>query len=175
MAKQLVEDALALCPSALIRRGEIGGVLHGRVRYSINPRLKEVRLLYTLPDGTVQDYGLPLETTACHFGGVRWWIRCWCCDSRRRTLYLPEHRPLFTCRGCYHLGYRTQRLQPVQRAALAWRRLNGRYPPHRPKGRWRRTYWLGRLKRDFAETRLWRFAGLGAVDPGSQVGLLDRN
>jgi hypothetical protein len=166
--KQLVEDAIALCPSALIRSGEIGGVLDGRVQYFIHTPLREVRLRYVLPDGTEQDYALPLETTSCHFGGVRWWIRCWCCERRRRTLYLPENRPLFTCRGCYRLGYRTQRLQPIQRAALAWRGLNARYPAKRPRGMWRRTYWRGRLFRDVAEYRVLRqFAGRRVGDSSS--------
>ena len=152
--KPLVEDTLDLCPHRLIQQRALNGVLGGWIGFEINPQLQEVRLRYTLPDGTLQDYELSLDVTPCNFGGVRWWIRCWCCGSRRRALYLAPGRPLFACRLCCRLGYRTQVLRPVQRAALAAKKLSVRYPIQRPKGMWRIKHLRGLLARAAAEQAL---------------------
>jgi hypothetical protein len=170
--KQLVEEAIALCPSALIRRGEIGGVLGGHVQYFIHTPLREVRLRYDLPDRTEQYYTLPLQTTSCHYGGERWWIRCSRCYSRRRTLYLASGHPRFACRGCLRLGYRTQLMRPLPRAQLALRRLEARYPSIRPWGMWRQTLLRGLMARGAAETKLYRLSRLDVADRSWQVGLL---
>ena len=46
---------------------------------------------------------MPLATTPCQFGGVRWWLKCPCCGRRVRSLYLRWSG--FTCRHCAWLTY----------------------------------------------------------------------
>jgi hypothetical protein len=166
--KQLVEDGLALSPGVLIKHGLLGGVLGGYVEFRLDT---ELRRAWVRGDGNVDM--LWLETTPCHYGGGRWWIYCSRCDSRRRTLYLPPGHSRFACRDCLRLGYRSQLMQPLQRAELALRKLNERFPSRRPKGKWRRTHWRGRLFRDVAEYKLWRLAGLDVAHASSQVGRLE--
>jgi hypothetical protein len=172
LRKQLIDEALHLRPGVLIKHGLMGGVLGRGVEFRLDADLRRAWVRYAA-DGNVQM--LWLETTPCHFGGVRWWIYCSRCNSRRRTLYLPLGHWRFACRDCLRLGYQSQLMQPLQRAELALRKLSARYPPHRPRGRWRRTHWRGRLLRDVAEFKFWRLAGRDVADATSQVGLPSEN
>ena len=54
---------------------------------------------------------IPIEWTACHFGGGRPWFRCKATSNgqycgRRVALYLLDS--IFACRRCYGLGYASQ-------------------------------------------------------------------
>ncbi len=55
------------------------------------------------------DYPIPLVSTACHLGGVRWWFVCplsangVACGRRVRKLYLRGK--YFGCRHCHGLTY----------------------------------------------------------------------
>ncbi len=64
------------------------------------------------PTELVQLLGQPMR-----FGGVRWWFICPSCSRRRMTLYLPTIAGgrSWSCRTCYGLKYRTQRLDPMSR------------------------------------------------------------
>lgn len=55
------------------------------------------------------DYPIRLQTTPCHYGGVRYWFTCPAggCGKRVAILYLGDKR--FACRKCYRLAYRCQR------------------------------------------------------------------
>lgn len=58
------------------------------------------------------DYKIPLTTTRCHFGGVRYWFRCYanlryCCGNRVATLFLGSVG-IFACRHCYGLSYNSR-------------------------------------------------------------------
>ena len=88
----------------------------------------------------VQLLGQPMR-----FGGVRWWFICPDCSRRRVTLYFPSAAGArrWSCRKCYGLKYRTQRLEPTSRFEIRMHRvarslepgcensLNG--PPWKPK------------------------------------------
>ena len=69
-----------------------------------------LRLMYRLPaTETDLDYSIPLVTTPCHLGGVRWWFICPLvvngieCGGRVRKLYLDGK--YFGCRRCHRLTY----------------------------------------------------------------------
>ena len=113
--KRTVED----CKSVSIRFLRKEGFLYGYCASSIvwtNRRGEEtasmsvvasttygdsyVRLIYTMTDrNTGQespfDYKVPLVSTPCHFGGVRWWFVCALsrngvyCGRRVGTIYRP--------------------------------------------------------------------------------------
>lgn len=55
------------------------------------------------------DYPVKLQTTVCHYGGVRYWFTCPAdgCGRRVAILYLGDK--YFACRHCYKLAYRSQR------------------------------------------------------------------
>lgn len=75
-------------------------------------------------------YSVPIETTACHFGGERPWFRCpgvvagEHCDRRVGKLYRPPRANLYLCRHCYDLGYRSSRESgdPIQKALRRFQR-----------------------------------------------------
>ncbi len=71
-----------------------------------------IRLRYTVTDaeGDSTDYDdrVPLTSTPCHFGGVRWWFACPPCGRRVGILYLPSGGKLFRCRHCYDLSYQSR-------------------------------------------------------------------
>lgn len=59
-------------------------------------------------DVEAEAYHVPLETTACHFGGERLWFRCpnTRCNRRAAVLYGGK---VFLCRLCWDASYRCQR------------------------------------------------------------------
>lgn len=60
------------------------------------------------------DYKVPLVTTPCHFGGVRWWFLCPLskdgvpCGRRVGKLYCPPGATYYGCRHCYNLSYESR-------------------------------------------------------------------
>lgn len=86
------------------RAAEVGYVL------TIGPMTGTLRLRYRFPDADADlDYPIPLVTTRCHLGGVRWWFVCPLsrngipCRRRVRKLYLSGQ--YFGCRACHRLTY----------------------------------------------------------------------
>ena len=71
-----------------------------------------VILMYTITDrdGNKHDYKyeVPLVTTPCNFGGVRYWFACPCCYRRSGVLYLVPGEVYFMCRHCSNLTYRSR-------------------------------------------------------------------
>lgn len=66
--------------------------------------------LTDLPDSDEkknQDYNVPLITTPCHFGGVRYWFSCIICHQRISHLYLAG-KYVFACRKCWNLTYESR-------------------------------------------------------------------
>jgi hypothetical protein len=66
------------------------------------------------------DYTIPLVTTKCRYGGVRYWFRCNHtkddgaeCKNRVSVLYLKEGR--FACRECHKLIYGRNNLKKDER------------------------------------------------------------
>jgi hypothetical protein len=54
---------------------------------------------------------IPLQITPCNYGGSRIWFLCPTCHSEHPTrctrLYLSAMRPIFGCRRCHRLVYRS--------------------------------------------------------------------
>lgn len=56
-----------------------------------------------------------LETTPCHYGGVRVWFTCPGCQSRRAVLFPAGG--VFRCRACHDLAYTSTREDAIERAS----------------------------------------------------------
>jgi hypothetical protein len=60
---------------------------------------------------TVTRQEIPITTTPCFYGGVRYWFLCPAavdgvlCENRVGMLYLPPAAGVFACRHCYGLTY----------------------------------------------------------------------
>ncbi|MHC4230960.1 MAG: hypothetical protein ACYSW0_26295 [Planctomycetota bacterium] len=78
-----------------------------------------IRFYYTTTDRhsgekTEYDYKVRLTTTACNFGGVRYWFICPLskndvyCGRRVGTLYKAPGAAYFGCRRCYDLSYESR-------------------------------------------------------------------
>ncbi|ASF48083.1 hypothetical protein [Methylovulum psychrotolerans] len=72
-----------------------------------------VRLVYSVReyggDWEPLDYAVILQTTACHYGGVRHWFTCPAVRCGKRVAVLYQGGKYFACRNCYRLAYRSQR------------------------------------------------------------------
>lgn len=62
------------------------------------------------------DYPVRLQTTACHYGGIRYWFTCPAANCGRRIVKLYSGGKIFACRHCYKLAYKSQRETPGDRA-----------------------------------------------------------
>ena len=113
-----------------------------------------VILLYRHRSGLAREWEdvqepVPLEWTACNFGGERPWFVCPGAGCGRRVAVLYGPGRYFLCRHCYDLTYQSQRENGMYRAlhkAQAIReRLGGSANmtepfPEKPKGMHWRTY-----------------------------------
>lgn len=95
------------------------------------------------------DYPVELQTTSCHYGGVRYWFTCPAvgCGKRVAKLYLGEK--YFACRHCCQLAYHSQRETKGDRGyrgagkvreKLGWIPGIANLPEGKPKGMHWRTY-----------------------------------
>lgn len=86
----------------------------------VKVEVSQVRLIYNYrrneEDGESLDYPVRLETTACHYGGVRYGFICPAVGCGRRVAVLYLGNKLFACRHCYQLVYRSQRETKSDRA-----------------------------------------------------------
>ncbi|WP_367154240.1 hypothetical protein [Methylomonas sp. HYX-M1] len=55
------------------------------------------------------DYPVRLQTTPCHYGGVRYWFTCPAVGCGRRVAILYSGGKYYACRHCYQLAYQSQR------------------------------------------------------------------
>ncbi len=89
------------------------------------------------------DYPVELQTTSCHYGGVRYWFVCPTveCGKRVAKLYLGDK--YFACRHCCRLAYHSQREAKDDRATrnaekirakLNWQPGIINLPGNKPKG-----------------------------------------
>jgi hypothetical protein len=72
------------------------------------------------------DYPIRLDTTSCHYGGVRYWFTCPAigCGRRAALLYLGDK--YFACRHCYKLAYSSQRETTDDRAIRRADKIRGK-------------------------------------------------
>lgn len=103
------------------------------------------------------DYPVYLQTTACNYGGDRYWFTCPAAGCGRRVAVLYLCGKIFACRHCYKLVYRCQRETIDDRSArradkirdtLGWEPgiLNGN--GWKPKGMHWRTFERLRAEHD---------------------------
>ena len=106
------------------RNGERTGSVS--IRSYINWNEQYIQFIYTQTDRYTgekkdYDYKIPLTTTACYFGGKRYWFTCpWYingsyCGRRVGVLYLGGD--YFACRHCYNLTYNSRNLSGFSKIA----------------------------------------------------------
>lgn len=95
-------------------------------------------------------YSINIETTPCHYGGMRYWFTCPDCYKRAAKLYLRNSA--FSCRICQKLNYATQQENKLDgtrlvmcriRNKLNWQYDNAWIKPYykiRPKGMHQTTF-----------------------------------
>ncbi|MEC4747455.1 hypothetical protein [Methylomicrobium sp. Wu6] len=96
------------------------------------------------------DYPVRLQTTACNYGGLRYWFTCPAVGCGRRVAVLYLGGKYFACRHCYRLAYKSQRETADDRASrradkirdkLGWHRGILNLPGGKPKGMHWKTYY----------------------------------
>jgi hypothetical protein len=108
-----------------------GGEHTGSIGYSIEGACAMLR--YSA-DGLAITERVRLETTPCHFGGWRTWLRCPRCASRVAVLYMRSAR--FACRGCQRVAYASESEDACGRSWRKQSKIEARLGEHwqRPKG-----------------------------------------
>lgn len=85
----------------------------------------------------LREWPVWIAMTSLHFGGVRRWLVCPCCQSRRHALYIAK--AALACRGCLRLRYgvqhENQRARLIRRADRIRARLGWKSGPLNPDGR----------------------------------------
>ncbi len=76
--------------------------------------IKQEGLLTVRWDG--YEVSLGLTTTACGFGGVRWWFRSPCCGRRASVLFIMGYE--LRCVKCSRVSYDSQRVNAAGRAEI---------------------------------------------------------
>ena len=102
-------------------------------------------------DWTPRKVHVWLDTTPCHYGGERTWLRCPHCHTRRAVLFSVDGA--FACRACHDLAYTSTREDEASACDRRIRAIadrlgsdgNGRRGflwtmPDKPKGMHWRTY-----------------------------------
>lgn len=115
----------------------------GRLRLIYNFRKSEADEWESL------DYPVKLQTTQCHYGGIRYWFTCPANGCGRRVAILYSAGKYFACRHCYQLAYQSQREDKGDRghrgankirAKLGWQPGIANRPEGKPQGMHWRTY-----------------------------------
>jgi hypothetical protein len=146
--------------------GSIQGVVSG------DGRPGQITLLYRHRSGLGGEWEdvrepVPIEWTACNFGGERPWFICPGAGCGRRVAILYGPGRYFRCRHCYDLVYESQRengmYRALHKAQSIRERLGGSASmmkpfPQRPEGMHHETYWWLREEHDEAEME--QFAGM---------------
>jgi hypothetical protein len=140
----------------------------------------QLRLIYNFRRNNGEDweslnYPVRLDTTACHYGGVRYWFICPAAGCGRRVAILYMGDKIFACRHCYQLAYKSQRETPDDRASrrankirdkLNWDRGILNTNGGKPKGmHWKTYYRLLAKHNDFSD---WALRGIVA-----KLGIID--
>jgi len=135
------------------RRGEPSGTISVIVPASEAPYPPEILLSYRTKTWsetawTAVDERVAIETTPCHHGGERPWLRCPRCGGRRAVLFCVGGR--FRCRACHGVAYSSTREtvtdRATRRAMVLQKRLGGHNhgtiydPGAKPKGMHQATY-----------------------------------
>jgi len=65
-----------------------------------------------------------LTSTACNYGGMRWWYSCPCCQRRAAVLYIMGGA--LRCAKCGRVSYASQRGDAMDRAWIKQRKLEAK-------------------------------------------------
>jgi hypothetical protein len=147
-SRPIVEHCKTVSASRLWRGGGCNGVECWPSL--IDDETGSAEIYFTLRDGRRQQQSVALTSTPCHLGGRRWWFVCPLSGRRVGTLHLPPDGTMFASRQAHRLGYRSQRIGPLDtahaRLARLYAKLDAQYhgwlgpPPPRPQGMHRETY-----------------------------------
>jgi hypothetical protein len=99
-------------------------------------------------DGVPVNQAIPIERTACAFGGTRPWFKCPNCWGRVASLYLRGGR--FACRKCQRLVYASQSEDQIGRAWRKQQKLEARLGKN-----WRRPKGMHHKTRDAILAKVW--------------------
>jgi hypothetical protein len=104
-------------------RWNCNGQPSGDIGYRMTEHSINLNYRYRINGGDWQSVAqtINLETTPCHYGGLRYWFTCPRCDRRCALLCGAER--LFYCRQCYNLPYQTQLEGPHGRACMKRNKL----------------------------------------------------
>jgi len=111
----------------------------GNINVQASP--DSVTLIYRIKDMYNDEWQdrrqvIPIDRTACRYGGSRRWFRCPVCHRRCELLYLRSSR--FACRKCQKVAYTSQSGGPMDRLQHKSYKLRDPIENGRPKGmRWR--------------------------------------
>lgn len=85
-----------------------GGEPNGSISYYYNDDTLRLSYRYRKRGGEWKpiEQEVPIDHTACHYGGERPWFRCPSCSRRVALIYMADS--LFLCRHCYKLPYESQ-------------------------------------------------------------------
>jgi hypothetical protein len=137
------------CHSIDVRRWAREGILHagrsgewawidaetgrqtGSIGYCVGS--DAVVLIYSMNDTQMRQH-VPVLTTACTYGGRRYWFGCPGCGKRLAVLFLRETG--FGCRTCASVAYSCQSETELDRARRQLQRIEQQLGPvfSRPKG-----------------------------------------
>lgn len=86
-----------------------------------------------------------IEKMPAYYGGARPYLICPDCGVKRVSLYLGLTTGQFGCRICHKFGYKSQRMNPLQRHSLKAEKYKKRlgqfsYPYDKPFRMWSRTF-----------------------------------
>ncbi|MGZ8907689.1 MAG: hypothetical protein ACXW1U_18445, partial [Methylobacter sp.] len=135
---------------------------------SVKVEIGQLRLIYSYrrngDEWESLDYPVCLQTTACHYGGERYWFTCPAAGCGRCVAVLFLGGKIFACRHCYRLAYKSQREAYDDRASrkadkirakLNWQPGILNLPGDKPKGMHWKTYLrLMEEYRDYANQAL---------------------
>ncbi len=127
------DEVLSLDIRELVRQGAISTITKGVITWSrdgkafasvgfaIDQSAVNPVLVLTYERGVAGTDPAPaqdrfvLETTPCHYGGERWWLRCRACGERVAVVYVARTDHRFVCRHCARLAYRSTRIGELDR------------------------------------------------------------
>ena len=130
-------------------------------------------------NGEPHGHALCFERTPCGRGSRAWWL-CPSCSKRCGVVYLRWDR--FACRSCQWLHYRSQSLDPLDRAFRTRDKTAARIDPdadpdwsiERPAGMRRSKYWRLVEAHDRARVVLYHERNLVLLEGAARLGIVPR-
>lgn len=173
--KDTVEDCRSVSISFLRKHDYFCGYRTGRIYWtnslgeetgsigiavSITEGEQYARFYYTVTDRssgekTEYDYKVALTTTACNFGGLRYWFICPLskngvyCGKRVAKLCLPPGGNYFGCRHCYKLSYESRNESRLGRIGQLGYLLKAERQIEELSSRVKRSFYAGRPTRKY--------------------------